>query len=125
MLYFLETCEDTIRTLPVLQHDTMPTKVEDLDSEGEDHAADELRYACMSRPWIQEGDKPWAIKFPKLPSQMTFNDLLEMNRRARLSKAEYRPVSYTHLPPSSFNKNQFTPFTKLVYPVYAVWPPPR
>ena len=91
MLYFLETCEDTIRTLPVLQHDTMPTKVEDLDSEGEDHAADELRYACMSRPWIQEGDKPWAIKFPKLPSQMTFNDLLEMNRRARLSKAEYRP----------------------------------
>ena len=41
------------------------------------------------------------------------------------SSQTHGPVSYTHLPPSSFNKNQFTPFTKLVYPVYAVWPPPR
>jgi hypothetical protein len=34
MLYFLETCVDTIRTLPVLQHDE--TNPEDVDTEGED-----------------------------------------------------------------------------------------
>lgn len=49
MLYIADSCEDTIRTLPVLQHDDKDA--EDLDTDGEDHAADELRYACMSRPW--------------------------------------------------------------------------
>src|SRR5215471_19765455 len=28
---------------------------EDVDTEGEDHAPDELRYACMSRPWVSAG----------------------------------------------------------------------
>jgi hypothetical protein len=75
MLYFSDSCEDTIRTLPVLQHDS--GDVEDLDTDGEDHAADELRYACMSRPW-----KPARILSPKapnfgtLPGQMTFNEIL-------------------------------------------------
>jgi hypothetical protein len=50
MLVVFSTCTDTIRTLPALQHD--PLKAEDLDTEGEDHAADEVRYACLSRPWI-------------------------------------------------------------------------
>jgi hypothetical protein len=36
----------------VLQHD--PEKAEDLDTKAEDHAADEWRYACMSRPWTRE-----------------------------------------------------------------------
>ena len=49
MLFFFSTCVDTIRTLPVLQHDAI--RPEDLDSDSEDHAADETRYACMSRPW--------------------------------------------------------------------------
>lgn len=50
MLYVFSTCTDFIRTVPALQHD--PDKPEDLDTDGEDHAADEGRYACMSRPWI-------------------------------------------------------------------------
>lgn len=50
MLYFFSTCAHTIRTLPMLQHDQ--ARPEDVDSDGEDHAADETRYACMSRPWI-------------------------------------------------------------------------
>jgi hypothetical protein len=87
MLYFVETCDDTIRTLPVLQHDALPSRNEDLDSEGEDHAADELRYACMSRPWAIKGAKG-DIQFPKTPGQMTFNDLLAMNRQKRLT-SEY------------------------------------
>lgn len=50
LLYFFSTCVDSIRTLPAMQHD--PTRPEDMDSDGEDHAADETRYACMSRPWV-------------------------------------------------------------------------
>lgn len=50
MLFFFETCVHSIRTIPALQHDE--DKPEDLDTTAEDHAADETRYACMSRPWV-------------------------------------------------------------------------
>lgn len=50
MIYFFSTCVDSIRTLPALQHD--PDKPEDVDTESEDHAPDEIRYAAMARPWI-------------------------------------------------------------------------
>lgn len=59
MLYFTTVCLDSIRTIPSLQHDEM--RPEDLDTDGEDHAGDDVRYACMSRPWIAaapQGDKP-------------------------------------------------------------------
>jgi hypothetical protein len=82
MLYFLETCDDTIRTIPLLQHDQR--NAEDLDTEGEDHAGDETRYACMSRPWVLDAVTERGISFPKLPGQLTFNDVLQMNRRKRL-----------------------------------------
>jgi hypothetical protein len=48
-LYVFSTCRDFIRTIPALQHD--PDRPEDLDTASEDHAADEARYACMSRPY--------------------------------------------------------------------------
>ncbi len=51
MVVCFSTCIDSIRTIPVLQHDTK--KPEDLDTEAEDHAADDWRYACMSRPWVR------------------------------------------------------------------------
>ena len=50
MLFVFDTCRDFIRTVPVQQHD--PMRPEDLDTTGEDHIADETRYACMSRPLI-------------------------------------------------------------------------
>jgi hypothetical protein len=50
MIYCFSTCRDSIRTIPVLQHDQ--SRAEDLDTDMEDHAADEWRYACMSRPWV-------------------------------------------------------------------------
>jgi hypothetical protein len=56
MLYFFATCIHTIRTLPALQHDD--TKAEDVDTEAEDHAADETRYACMARPYVRASDVP-------------------------------------------------------------------
>jgi hypothetical protein len=54
MIYFFENCIDSIRTLPALQHDK--ANMEDVDSDGEDHAPDEIRYACMSRPYIRTND---------------------------------------------------------------------
>lgn len=48
-LYLFSTCRDAIRTIPALQHD--PGRAEDIDTDAEDHCADELRYACASRPY--------------------------------------------------------------------------
>ena len=50
-IYCFSTCTASIRTIPVLQHD--PNRAEDLDTHTEDHAADDWRYACMSRPWLK------------------------------------------------------------------------
>lgn len=86
LLYFLDCCDDTIRTLPTLQVDD--TDPEDLDTEGEDHAADETRYACMSRPWIEYQPENETISFPKTPSQLTINELLERQRQKRLAFEE-------------------------------------
>lgn len=49
MIYFFSTCTDAIRTIPALMHDEH--KPEDLDTDSEDHVGDDVRYACMSRPW--------------------------------------------------------------------------
>ncbi len=51
LIYCFDTCVASIRTIPVLQHD--PVKSEDVDTNSEDHAADEWRYACMSRPYLK------------------------------------------------------------------------
>lgn len=52
MIVCFSTCVDSIRTIPILQHDD--ARPEDLDTDAEDHAADEWRYACMSRPWAKD-----------------------------------------------------------------------
>ena len=49
MIFCFSSCVASIRTLPALQHD--PSRMEDVNTESEDHAADEWRYACMSRPY--------------------------------------------------------------------------
>ena len=48
MLYVFSTCRHFIRTLPALCYDSV--RVEDIDSSGEDHIYDELRYVCMENP---------------------------------------------------------------------------
>jgi hypothetical protein len=47
-MYVLDSCKDFLRTIPLLQYDEH--RPEELDTDGEDHAADEWRYFCMSRP---------------------------------------------------------------------------
>ena len=48
MLYVFDTCPHFIRTVPNLVYDQ--TNVEDIDTDGEDHIYDELRYVCMENP---------------------------------------------------------------------------
>lgn len=83
MLYFLDTCVDSIRTIPTLQHDDR--NKEDLDTDGEDHAADETRYACMSRPWLPRIQV--AERLPRDVTELTINQLIERRKSARLVAA--------------------------------------
>ena len=48
MMYIFSTCKNFIRTITTLEYD--PHRPEDLDTKGEDHALDETRYFCQSRP---------------------------------------------------------------------------
>ncbi len=48
MLYVFSTCRHFIRTVPGLVYSQ--TDVEDVDTQGEDHIYDELRYVCMANP---------------------------------------------------------------------------
>lgn len=48
MLYVFSTCKHFIRTVPNLVYDEK--NVEDIDTDGEDHIYDELRYVCMKNP---------------------------------------------------------------------------
>ena len=48
MLYVFNTCREFLRTIPTLQYSR--TYPEDVDSELEDHIADETRYLCMMVP---------------------------------------------------------------------------
>lgn len=81
MVFCFDTCVDSIRTIPVLQHDE--TRPEDLDTDGEDHAADEWRYACMSRPWISQSpqDRPK----PKF-REPTLDELFAMQKPGEISR---------------------------------------
>jgi hypothetical protein len=84
MLYFDECCEDTIRTLESLQTDE--DKPEDCDTEQEDHAADETRYACMSRPWVPKFMVPSKRRVTNDVTIMSMNQLVKLagkQRRAR------------------------------------------
>ena len=67
MMYIFSNCKATIRTLPLLQYDEH--KVEDLDTDGEDHIADEIRYFLMSRP-IKPKVAPEPDKWNETPQAM-------------------------------------------------------
>lgn len=48
MMYVFDNCKAFIRTIPLLCFSE--TNPEDLDTDEEDHVADEVRYFCMMRP---------------------------------------------------------------------------
>ncbi len=90
MLFMFETCVHSIRTLPALQHDS--DNPEDVDTEGEDHAPDDIRYGCMSRPYIappKEPVRPAVDVYVGQPdgtstSNLTFREMVDRKRRRRL-----------------------------------------
>jgi hypothetical protein len=56
MLFATKNCHDGFwRTMPDLVMDE--NHPEDVDTDQEDHAYDECRYACMSRPWMSAPQK--------------------------------------------------------------------
>ena len=71
---FFTTCIHTARTIPMIGHDT--NNAETYDTNGEDHIADAICYACMSRPFAPMKAKlpkkrdPYAIE--ETPSAWTF-----------------------------------------------------
>lgn len=62
--YVFNTCREFIRTIPTLMYDEH--KTEDIDTEGEDHAADEWRYMCMK--FMIEGEPPMKNYRPRFGS---------------------------------------------------------
>ena len=76
MVVCFSTCEDSIRTIPIQQHDE--GNVEDIDTDGEDHASDEWRYACMSRPYVKDAPGQPA---PKFPQHQTIDEIIKRHQR--------------------------------------------
>ncbi|MGE0251984.1 MAG: terminase family protein [Dongiaceae bacterium] len=75
------SCTDSIRTIPALPHDR--AKIEDIDTNAEDHIADEWRYACMSRPYIKPSPSSAA---PITIAPLTLNSLYKASARKPKSK---------------------------------------
>jgi hypothetical protein len=80
MILLFSTCAHTIRTLPALQHDA--ANAEDVDTDGEDHAPDETRYACMARPWVATKVVKKSFDFAHL-KRRTFDDAHAEAERGR------------------------------------------
>lgn len=78
MLYVFSTCKHFIRTVPNLVYDEKD--VEDIDTDGEDHIYDELRYVCMKNPI--------APRPHKAPSQPVY-DPLDLNKDRQYDKYEF------------------------------------
>jgi hypothetical protein len=71
--YVFENCKHFIRTIPMLCYDEH--KLEDIDTDAEDHIADEWRYALMSRPI-----KPVA---PDEPTPLLMDPLNQLHQTRR------------------------------------------
>ena len=83
MMYVFKNCEDFIRTIPLLQFDEH--KVEDIDTDGEDHIADEVRYFLMSRPI-----KPRTAPKPDEYINSPLHTILDIDKKD-LTKRSVRP----------------------------------
>ena len=85
MMYVFSNCKAFIRTIPLLQYDEH--KPEDLDTDGEDHVADEVRYFCMSRP-IKPRVAVAPDKYNETPMAMFLDipkeDIKAVSRRPRM-----------------------------------------
>lgn len=72
LLYVFNTCKHFIRTIPSLVYDE--SNVEDIDTDGEDHIYDELRYVCMQNPIAP---RPRFIPKPKPYDPLSTDDQIK------------------------------------------------
>lgn len=80
LLFIMKQCKHLIRTIPIMQHKV--SHFEDLDTDLEDHAVDDMRYACMSRPIsIQCAEEEEPRAFPT--GKEMLEQALKENRRGR------------------------------------------
>lgn len=59
-IFFFDSCIHSARTVPMLAHDKH--NPETYDTAGEDHIADTIAYACLSRPWAPAKPKKQAAR---------------------------------------------------------------
>lgn len=60
LLYILDCCPDSIRTMESVPADE--NNPEDVDTDAEDHAVDDIRYGVTSRPWIIDSLPPRPVQ---------------------------------------------------------------
>lgn len=77
MMYVYNTCEAFIRTIPSLVFSE--TTPEDLDTKGEDHVADEVRYLCMSNPLAPR----MSVPAPQIPEDDPLNQWADQRKKSR------------------------------------------
>jgi hypothetical protein len=86
MFYVFKNCENFIRTIPLLQYDEH--KVEDIDTDGEDHIADAWRYFLMSRP-IKPRTTPKPDEYNNSPLKQVLDiDKKDLTRRRAIPRME-------------------------------------
>lgn len=89
MMYVFKNCKAFIRTIPTLLYDEY--KVEDLDTDGEDHVADECRYFCMSRvikPRMAAAPDPYNSTPQAMYLDIPKEDIIARPHRERLTIKE-------------------------------------
>lgn len=77
-LFLMDNGPDGIRLMQSAQHDEL--KPEDIDTDQEDHALDEIRYACLSRP--RPSELPQKKRRPPGPKAGTFAHMMAITDHA-------------------------------------------
>jgi hypothetical protein len=81
-LYVFDTCHEFIRTIPSIESDEKrPEDITQTNRGGEDHIADETRYACMSRPMLRRKPKKKDQRIVVEP--LTFGEIQKELSRSR------------------------------------------
>ena len=81
-MVFFENCHNAIRTIPALIYDE--NKAEDVDSDGEDHAGDSVRYFLMT---LHEG----ISQKPKTEIERKFEEMKRMEEKKAVDFSVYLP----------------------------------
>ena len=80
MMQVYDTCTHFIRTIPNIV--VNPNNIEEIDTDGEDHIADEAALICMARPMHLAGSSKWEDVLQEKPRKRP-KDISEVAQRER------------------------------------------